>query len=368
MSESSTPEERTELPTERRMSQLRRDGQIHMSHEVASVATLITGFLMLTISWQWFYGDLKFIMIHCFESISVPEPLSARAVNNGFLTLLGRLVPHMLGLTGAIAVVAILSVMLQTKWNVKAKKIDFKINFINPIQGLKRMVSVQGFVTTGKAIVKLALIVPIAYGALKGFAPEMIKLIHMSIPTILVYVGKSIHVLFWKIIYVLLALAAFDYFWGKHQWLKMNKMTKDEIKDERKSIEGDEQTKRKIIAKGLQRIIQRIRDSVPTADVVVTNPTHFAVALKYDRGSMAAPTVVAKGKGFLALRIRELAKHSGVPVLERKALARALYASTEIGSEIPRDLFRAVAEVLAYVYRLKNPQRARMQTGTEAAR
>jgi flagellar biosynthesis protein FlhB len=132
-------------------------------------------------------------------------------------------------------------------------------------------------------------------------------------------------------------------------------MTKQEVKDERKAQEGDETTKRKIIAKGLQRIQQRIMFSVPRADVVITNPTHFAVALRYDRGKDAAPTVVAKGQDYLALKIREIARASGVPIVERKALARALYASTEVGKEIPRELFRAVAEVLAYVYRLKGP-------------
>jgi flagellar biosynthetic protein FlhB len=113
--------------------------------------------------------------------------------------------------------------------------------------------------------------------------------------------------------------------------------------------------RRKIISKGMARLAQKLKKSVPTADVVVTNPTHYAIALKYDRNRYAAPIVVAKGTDFIAQRIREIAKESGVPVLERKALARALYASTEVGSEVPRDLFKAVAEVLAYVYRLKNP-------------
>lgn len=358
MAEGSTPEERTELPTDRRMSQLKRDGQIHMSHEVVSVATLMAGFAMFTLSWSWFYSDLKFVMIHCFNSIASGETLTARSVNNGFLMLLGLMGPHMFLLVAAISAVAILSVMLQTKWNVKQKKIHFKFHMLNPISGIKRIVSIHGFVMTAKAIVKLMLILPIAYHALKRFAPEMVQLVHMTIPSIMAFTGSAVHTLFWKISYILIALAVFDYVWGKHQWLKTNKMTKDEVKDERKSIEGDEQTKRRIIAKGLQRIIQRIKDSVPRADVVVTNPTHYAVALKYDRGVMAAPTVVAKGKGFMALRIREIAKEAGVPVLERKPLARALYASTEIGAEIPRDLFRAVAEVLAYVYRLKHPRAA----------
>jgi flagellar biosynthetic protein FlhB len=169
------------------------------------------------------------------------------------------------------------------------------------------------------------------------------------------FTGEAINDLFWKILYVLIAMAAFDYFYGRFRWFKQNKMTKDEIKDERKAVEGDETTKRRIIQKGLSRIMQRIAKSVPKAHVVVTNPTHYSVALQYDRGTDKAPRVVAKGKGFVALRIREIARANGVPVLERKPLARALFKSVEVGSEIPRELFKAVAEVLAYVYRLKNP-------------
>ncbi|MCB0318343.1 MAG: EscU/YscU/HrcU family type III secretion system export apparatus switch protein, partial [Bdellovibrionales bacterium] len=219
----------------------------------------------------------------------------------------------------------------------------------------KKVFSVQGVVTTLKAVVKLILILPIGFLSLKTFAPEMVMLIHLTVEDVLSYTGKACSSIFWKILYILIALAVIDWFWTKYQWLKQNKMTKDEVKDERKMVEGDEKTRRRILSKGMERIAQRIRDSVPQADVVVTNPTHFAVAIKYDRETMTAPKVVAKGRGFLAKRIREIARTSGVPVLERKSLARALYKSTEVGSEIPYELFKAAAEVLAYVYRLKNP-------------
>jgi flagellar biosynthetic protein FlhB len=148
-------------------------------------------------------------------------------------------------------------------------------------------------------------------------------------------------------------LAIIDYFWGKHQWLKQVKMTKQEVKDEAKATEGDEASRRRIVMKGMQRMMQRLQKSVPKADVIITNPTHFAVALEYNRDKMRAPTVVAKGADFLALRIREIAKEHGVPIVERKSLARALYDGARVGAEIPYPLFKAVAEVLAYVYRIK---------------
>jgi len=355
MAEYSTPEQRTEMPTSRRMSQLRREGALHMSSEVICVVSLLSGFYLISYSWKWFWKDLQACMIDSYRSIGDVGEFTINSVYNKFLSLLLQFGPDIAFIVVGVCITSTLAVMLQTNWNIKAKKLHFNLDLIHPIQGIKKIFSIQGFINVAKSILKLLLILPMAYVALKKFAPDMVKLIHMSIPSILVYAGTAITYLFWKILYVLIAMALFDYFYGKYRWLKQNKMTKDEVKDEQKAIEGDEATKRKIIAKGMQRIMQRIMNSVPKADVVVTNPTHYAVALKYDRATMTAPVVVAKGKGFLALRIREIAKQSGVPVLERKSLARALYGSVEIGTEIPHGLFRAVAEVLAYVYKLRNP-------------
>ena len=356
MSEHATEEQRTEMPTERRMSELRKEGAIHLSNEVAQVSTLITGFIMIGYMWGYFYEDLKVSMTYTFNMIAVPNLVDANFIHSGFLNIVRLFGPHIFIFVICISTVSILSVMLQTKWNIKSKKIHFNWKLIKPMEGFKRIFSVSGFVSTLKALFKLCLILPIGYFALKGFAPQMIKLMHTSIETILVYVGVSIDKIFWKVAYLLIAMAVFDYCWGKYRWLKQNKMTKEEVKDERKAVEGDETTKRKIITKGLQRIMQRIMNSVPKAHVVITNPTHYAVALRYDRNEMAAPVVVAKGKGFIALRIREIARQNSIPIVERKPLARALYASAEVGSEIPNELFRAVAEVLAFIFRMKGKQ------------
>jgi flagellar biosynthetic protein FlhB len=281
--------------------------------------------------------------------------LDTMELRNGFIALIRLLAPNIFIITIAIASVASLAVMLQTNWNRREKWFRLRWDFLNPITGVRRIVSIAGFVNVLKAIAKLALVLPVAYYALQSFAPQMVRLVHMSISDVFTVTGLALQSVFWKMMYIFIALAIFDVAWGKFQWLKRNKMTKEEVKDERKAIEGDEAMRRKIISKGMARLAQKLKKSVPTADVVVTNPTHYAVALKYDRNRFAAPIVVAKGTDFIAQRIREIAKESGIPVLERKALARALFASTEVGSEIPRDLFKAVAEVLAYVYRLKNP-------------
>lgn len=337
------------------MQQLRRQGQLHTSMEVGQVASLVTGFVMLSLIWSWFMSDMKLVFLKAFGMIAKREPITATHLLDGFRGLLMLLAPELLSIMGAVGLVACAATMLQTNWNVKEKLIDPRFSMLNPINGVKRIFSINGLVMTLKAIVKLLIIVPIAYFALREFAPQMVKLIHMNVQQVLSFTGTAIRALFWKVAYILIVMAVIDYAWTRYEWFKRNKMTKNEVKDEHKSVEGDEQTKRQIQAKGLKRIMQRIAHTVPKADVVVTNPTHFAVALRYDRGNMEAPIVVAKGQDHLALRIREIARQSGVPVLERKALARSLYQSTEVGATIPRELFKAVAEVLAYVYRLKNP-------------
>lgn len=355
MAEHSTPEERTEMPTDRRMGQLRRDGAVHLSTEVAQLASILSGFIVVRFMLPGLVEDLKYVLVKAFKMISLSEPLTQGDLYSGFLSLILLLGPKIFCIVSLVAIFSSLAVMLQTNWNIKEKKIDFKWPQINPISGLSRIFSIMGVVNTLKGIFKLAIILPVGYFALSGFAPQMVHLIHTNIPEVMLFTSTALNKIFWRVMYILMVFAAFDYGWTKYQWLRQNKMTKDEVKDERKSVEGDEETRRRIQMKGIQRIMQRIKYSVPKADVVVTNPTHYAIALKYDRERMNAPTVVAKGKGFFALRIREIAKEAGVPILERKTLARALYDSVEVGASIPRELFKAVAEVLAYVYRLKNP-------------
>jgi flagellar biosynthetic protein FlhB len=359
MSEHSTPEERTEEPTSKRMQQLRDDGGLHLSTEVVQVASMFTAILTLNLVAGSLFNDFQLYMTKLIKIMGDRPEFSKRTAYDMFVEAFMIFAPDVAILAIVISLVAVLTVGLQTNWSKKKKWIDPKFNMINPTQGIKRMFSPKNFVKVGASILKLCIILPIAYFALKKFAPSMIMLMHLTLDQVFVFVTDALFYVFWKILYVLIAFAIFDYFYTKWQWLRENRMTKQEVKDEKKSIEGDEATKRKIQSKGLQRIMERIQSSVPQADVVITNPTHFAVALKYDRDSMVAPKVVAKGKGFLALRIRKIAKAADVPVLERKLLARALYASCEVGTEIPKDLFKAVAQVLAYVYKLKNPHASR---------
>lgn len=325
---------------------------------------MVAGFLAVSYAWNVLYRDMRYMLVRAFTMIGESRQLEPQDLINGFARVCLLLLPDLLLITGAVGLIAGLSVLFQTNWNKRDKWIKFRWDFINPLKGLKRIVSINGLTNVAKAIVKMALVLPIGYWALKGLAPEMVRLVHMSIADVLSLTGTALTRVFWRVMYIFFVIAAFDVVWGRFQWLKQNKMTKEEVKNERKATEGDEAMRRKMIAKGQQRIVNKLKSSVPKADVIITNPTHYAVALKYDRDQFAAPIVVAKGTDFMALRIREIATEHKIPIVERKALARALYASTEVGSEIPRELFRAVAEVLAYVYRLRRPRLQTQRRGT----
>lgn len=355
MSEGADQEQRTELPSDRRMGDIRKEGQLHVSQELVHVVVLITGFIVTKQLWPHIWKDMQKVLTTSFKMVADKEPLTVPRLYDGFVSLLLLLGPDIITLVLIVAMSASFTVMLQTKWNIREKKIQFRLSALNPISGLTRLVSPQGLVNTGKSIIKLLVMIPVGILALKALAPEMLRLTFMELGGIFEFAGSAMNLLFWKILYILIAIAIFDYAYGHYKWLQGIKMTKQEVKDEHKQTEGDESTKRQIQAKGRARLMQKLTATVPKADVIVTNPTHFAVALQYKKGQMGAPIVLAKGQDYMALRIREIAREAGVPIVERKALARALYASCNPGSEIPSELFRAVAEVLAYVYRLRNP-------------
>lgn len=356
MAKDSLPEQRTEMPTERRLGEIRKEGALFHSIDLEHAMVLLAGFLVVSYSWKILYADMRYMLVRAFTMIGENRSLTVTDLIDGFGRVAMLLLPDILLITSCVGVISGITVMLQTNWNKRDKWIKFRWDLLNPLKGVKRIFSLAGLTNLLKAIIKLVLVLPIGYWALKQYAPQMVSLVHMSLADVLNLTGEAMRNVFWKVMYIFFAIAALDIVWGRFQWLKQNKMTKEEVKDERKSVEGDEAMKRKMVLKGQQRIQNKLRTSVPKADVIVTNPTHYAVALKYDRANFAAPIVVAKGTDFMAQRIREIAKEHNIPILERKALARALYASTEVGTEIPRELFRAVAEVLAYVYRLKRPR------------
>lgn len=281
------------------------------------------------------------------EPSLTPHMLAVKGVEMGLLLLrtIGPLV-----LTALLLGVAVN--LLQTGFVASWQGLVPDFTRLNPLTGLYRIVSGRGLVETLKAIGKLAIVGYIAYSTLSGSYPELLATIRQDIPTILAFAGDLLYRLALRIALFLLVLAAADYGYQRWAFERSIRMTRAEVKQEFKQMEGDPQIKSRIRARQRQMARRRMMEAVPKADVVLTNPTHFAVALRYDAATMGAPQVVAKGADLLAARIRDLAREHDVPLVQNPALARALYRSVEVGREIPAEFYAAVAEVLAFVYQI----------------
>ena len=352
MAESESGEEKTEKPSGKKISQAREDGMVGQSADLSTVFSMTAAFVAFSYYASEFWSNLL---------VMTKSALSFGEVNytttTGMFSLISaptlKLAPIVFLIMFSAAFFGTISTLLQTNFLWAPKLFKPKFSQLNPLNGIKRIFSVSNLFNLSKSIFKLMIIAPIGYFSFMNFFPSLMGLMTLPISQHLILGGEVIYSSFKKIISLLFILGIIDLGWQKWRNFKKLQMTKQEVKDESKAAEGDQSTKRRMLSVAMQRARQRMMQDVPKADVVVTNPTHISVALSYSGKPGTAPIVLAKGKGFVAQRIREIANAHGVPVVERKPLARALFASVEIGKEIPYELFKAVAEVLAYVYRVK---------------
>ncbi len=351
MAEQHSQDEKTEQATPRRREDSRKKGQVAKSQELSSVFIILTGVVALGI----FYNNLLTGFAGAFQynfsklgTEITPTNFYELFLTNGN-TLIGILAPVLL----MLAVVAILINIAQVGFMISLESIQPKLEKLNLLKGLKRIFSMRTLFNFFRDSIKIAIIATIVYFTYKSEMVNFIPLADQELGQMITFMGKTALKIVLRASLALLFLAALDYAYQKYEHEKSMKMTKQEVKDEMKQMDGDPMIKMRI--KRIQREMarQRMLQEVETADVVVTNPTHLAVALKYDSDNMAAPMVVAKGQRLIAQKIKEVAKEAGVPVVENKPLAQALYKSVEVGMAIPAKLFKAVAEVLAYVYKLK---------------
>ena len=345
--------EKSEAPTGKRISQARGEGQVGKSQDLSQILSLTAAFYGLQIVCPNLWNDLLIVFHGALSGENHHSVQEVPGMHGEFAGLLLLLLPDILLLFVIAAFFGAGCTAAQTKFLWSNKLLWPKFSKLNPVQGLKSLLSLRNAFNLWKSIAKLAVICPIAYMAFFDIFPGMLALMDVPITSVLTFTGEAASTVFWRIAPVLFIIALLDFSYQKWDNHKKMKMAKHEVKDERKATEGDEKTKLQIRQKGLQRIRDRMMDAVPGADVVVTNPTHIAVALKYDMTPGSAPMVVAKGRGYVAERIKKLAKENRIPVLERKALARALYNAVELGQSIPYELYAAVADLLAYVYKLK---------------
>ncbi|MBD3390420.1 MAG: flagellar biosynthesis protein FlhB [Chitinivibrionales bacterium] len=346
-------DERTEAPTAKRRSDARKEGNVARSTEINSVFVLLTGLILVRIFAQTIFEQLKRIFNYSYATIGHPslEPASAVAMFKTILMMAGGIVlPIALG----ILAIGVAANLIQTGWILTLKPLQPKLEKIDPIKGFGRFFSMRSMVEAVKSIFKVAIVGLVAYVTVAGAFKDVITLGNTSVGAILVFILTTAFTIVFRVAIVLLVLAILDFMYQKWEYERNLKMTKQEIKDERKQLEGDPQVKRRIRSLQLEMARRRMMREVPRATVVVTNPTYIAIAIRYESETMDTPVVVAKGKRLVAERIREIAKEAGIPIVEDKPLARAMYDRVGIGDRIPVEFFTAVAEILAYVYRLKN--------------
>ncbi|MCI5827096.1 MAG: flagellar biosynthesis protein FlhB [Lachnospiraceae bacterium] len=349
--------EKTEPATSKKLSDARSEGQVCKSRELDQAATLVVLFLMLKVIVSFMGSNFLQIFHDIYNKI--PETVSARELNAVvIMSYLHHAVMTSLKLAGpffaAGVVVAFLINIVQVKWKVSTKPLKPKPDKFNPINGFKRMFSKDSLFELVKSIAKIALISIIAYTALKSHMEEIFLLYNITLQQAIAEIGTLVIDVGFRISIIYCIIGAVDYIYQKHKFNEDMKMTKQEVKDEMKNSEGDPQIKGKQRQRMQEASRRRMMQDVPKADVVITNPTHYAVALKYEAGTGTAPVLVAKGADLIAQRIKEIARENHVEIVENKPLARMIYTNVEIGNEIPPELYQAVAEILAAVYRTQN--------------
>jgi flagellar biosynthetic protein FlhB len=345
-------QEKTEQATPRKRSEARKKGQVGKSREIPSVAVLLTGLSTLYLFGAYMYHHIKSLMQDTFSMIAAPNHILSEFLAFGNIVI-ERFIIMVLPLMIAVFVTAILSNVLQIGWLVSWESVTPKLSKISPMKGVQRLFSKQTLMELFKSLAKLALVGVIAYVTVKGEADRLLSLADMEVQAILLYVLKVAFKVFIRVSMAMILVAALDYWFQKWQYEQQLKMTRQEVKEEYKRTEGDPLVKSRIKRIQYEIAKRRMMQEVPKADVVVTNPVHLAVALRYESSEMSAPRVLAKGAGDVAERIKTLAREHDIPIVENRELAKNLYKMVEIGNEIPSILYRAAAEVLAYVYQLK---------------
>jgi flagellar biosynthetic protein FlhB len=345
-------QEKTEKATPKKRAEARKKGRVAKSREINSLGVLLGGLATLCLFGSFMYNNITLVMRKGFAMVERPvfdvtemAGLCERAVLD-FIVIV-------LPIMSAVVMIAILSNVVQVGFLFSWESLKPNLDKFDVIKGLGRLVSKQSLMELFKSTAKLVIVGGIAYLTVKGEMDGLKELGRMEVGGIGLFILKVILKIFFRVCIAMLFLAAMDYGFQKWQFEQQLKMTKQEVKEEYKHTEGDPLIKSRIRKVQLEVARRRMMQEVPKADVVVTNPVHLAVAIKYDRAIMNAPRVIAKGAQFVAEKIKSIAREHNVPVVENKKLAQGLYKNVDVGDEVPLDFYQAVAEVLAYVYKIK---------------
>lgn len=345
-------EEKTEQPTPKKIRESREKGSVAKSTELNSAAILILG-----LSFLYFTGGSTWMSIMDATKVVYNQigQVDASINNAGVYFKIGA---EFVGTLLAPFLFFVLFIgvginLLQIGFLFTTKPLEPDLTKLNPLSGVKNLVSLKGLMEGAKGFFKVGVVFTATYLVLKADIDEIFGIADCTVGQILIFITTKMFKLGMIVALILLAMALLDYAFQRWNHLRQLKMTKQEVKEERKQMEGDPQVKSRIKSLMREMARRRMMEEVPKATVVVTNPTFIAIALRYDAETMNTPTVVAKGKRVIAEKIKEIARENGVPIVEDKPLARSMYDVVEIGDEIPPDFFPAVAEILAYVYKLQ---------------
>ncbi len=348
--------DKTEEATPKKLQDARKEGQVARSQELSTAVLLLAFFVAVKVFVGFigtrFLGSFKDIYqaIDVYALDEFGPAMGGAFMRDGLVDILWICMPVF-----AVAVVVAFGVTIaQVKWQVTTKPLQPKFNKFNPINGFKRIFSKDKIFELIKDVVKIALIFYVAYSDLAKASGAVVALYDFSLEQAIVYVGDFVINLGIKLSAIYLIIGFADFIYQKLKFKKDLMMSKQEVKDEYKQQEGDPQVKGRIKSKMREVSQRRMMQKLPEADVVITNPTHFACAIKYDKEVSEAPVLLAKGADYLAQKIKDAAKEHDIPIVENKPLARMLYYNVDLDSEIPRELYQMTAEVLAYVYKLKN--------------
>ena len=353
-----TAQEKTEQPTPRKRQEARDEGNVPRSTDLTAACTLLAAVMLMYLLGERLINGLRTMLLLMLDGSHASNP--TRATDLGAVMsflgqlLLSSLFPLLIALMGVVLVIA----FGQVGFLLTGKPLVPKFSKLSPAKGIKNMFNARAGVRLLMSLGKLALISAAAFYVISVDMPKIMLLAELGLGQAFAVATQLVFGLALKLAALLVVMAILDFAFQRYQHEKELRMSKQEVKEEMKRMEGDPMIKQRRARVARQLAMQRVAQQVPSADVVVTNPTHFAVALKYDGSSMRAPKVIGKGADFLALRIRQIAAVHEIPIVERKPLARALYHGVEIGQEIPAEHYAAVAEILAYVYRISGRKSA----------
>lgn len=346
--------EKTEKATPKKRRDQRKEGNVFQSKDVVTVISLFGSFYILKMLFPGIYETVRAFMIDFIGYAGTVTSVTQGQVNEVAKMVIMAIVKTILPLLLITSVLAIIATGVQTRFLVSSKSVRPQFNRLNPISGIKKLFSLQNVVELIKSILKIIILVAVIYNIVIDDMIRVVRTMDMDVIMSGRYMLEMVMTMVMRICLAFFVIAALDFMYQWWEYERKLKMSKQEVKEEFKQTEGNPEIKSRIRNIQNQRARERMMQAVPGADVVIRNPTHFAVALKYDENLYRAPIVLAKGQDELALRIVRVAEGSGVAVIENPPLARGIYASTNLSQEIPQEYYGAVAEVLVYVYKMNN--------------